>query len=95
MAKIRAHVFVSGRVQGVNFRYYTQRQAQAEGVTGWVRNNADGRVEVLFEGEESNVQSLVQWCRIGPSGARVDDVAVEWLAPTGEFQHFDIHHWSW
>ncbi len=95
MATTRAHVFVSGRVQGVNFRYYARRQAEAEGVTGWVRNDADGRVEAVFEGEEPNVHRLVQWCHQGPSQARVDHVEVEWQPDTGEFDRFEIRDWSW
>lgn len=94
MAKARAHVFISGRVQGVNFRWHTQRQAEREGVTGWVRNLRDGRVEAVFEGEEDAVRRLVDWCRQGPPAARVDDVEVRWEPPTGEFQDFSIRWWG-
>jgi acylphosphatase len=80
----RAHVTISGRVQGVGFRYATRRRAQSAGLDGWVRNNADGTVEAVFEGEREQVDALVAWCRRGPSGARVDDVRVELEAPSGE-----------
>jgi acylphosphatase len=62
MNKVRAHVLVSGKVQGVFFRQKTQRQAQSFGVTGWVRNLPDGRVEAVFEGEEEAVKALVDYC---------------------------------
>jgi acylphosphatase len=90
VTETRAHVSLSGRVQGVNFRHYTRLQAEAEGLTGWVRNNADGRVEAVFEGEESNVLRVVQWCRQGPPRAHVEQVETEWLPHTGEFESFDV-----
>ena len=86
----RAHVFVSGRVQGVNFRWYTQRQAQELGLTGWVRNLWDGRVVAIFEGEETAVQQAVAWCYKGPSSARVDEVEVTYAPAGGEFKGFQI-----
>ncbi len=90
MAKIRSHVYVTGKVQGVFFRQNTKRQAQKEGVTGWVKNLDDGRVEAVFEGEESAVKALVEFCRKGPRGAEVVDVT-ELLEPfVGEFESFSI-----
>jgi acylphosphatase len=86
----RAHVFVSGRVQGVNFRWYTQQTAQDLGVSGWVRNLWDGRVEAIFEGEEKAVQRAVNWCHAGAPSARVDRVEVSYEEPTGEFSRFRI-----
>jgi acylphosphatase len=74
----RAHLFISGRVQGVNFRYYTVRQAESLGVTGWVRNLWDGRVEAVFEGDETAVQGMIDWCQNGPRAARVDHVEARW-----------------
>jgi acylphosphatase len=88
MGNVRAHVFVSGRVQGVFFRQSTERQAQSRGVTGWVRNLADGRVEAVFEGEEEAVAVLVEYCRRGPSRARVDNVEVTYEDYSGEFSGF-------
>lgn len=72
----RAHVFVSGTVQGVFFRQATSEQARGAGVNGWVRNNADGRVEAVFEGSEDAVDSLVRWCHEGPPWAEVERVDV-------------------
>jgi acylphosphatase len=80
----RAHVTVSGRVQGVGFRYATLERARSRAVAGWVRNNADGTVDAVFEGSPEAVEALIAWCRRGPSGARVDDVRVELEAPSGE-----------
>jgi acylphosphatase len=82
--RTRAHVFVSGRVQGVFFRNTTQEEATAKGVEGWVRNLDDGRVEAVFEGEEGAVESMVAFCGEGPERARVEDVEVEYGEPTGE-----------
>ena len=67
-----------------------QRLARALGVTGWVRNRADGRVEAVFEGDEAPGRRLVEWCHNGPSHARVQGVAVEWESPTGEFAGFAV-----
>ena len=74
---------VVGRVQGVSFRWYTQEQARSLGVTGWVRNEPDGSVLLHAEGEDEAVDALVEWCRTGPSAARVTDVAVRDDAATG------------
>jgi acylphosphatase len=90
MVKARAHVFVSGKVQGVFFRQTTQRQAESRGVTGWVKNLPDGRVEAVFEGEENAVQSLVDFCKKGPPGAVVTDFSVESEPFTGKFGDFEI-----
>ena len=86
----RAHLFISGRVQGVNFRYYTRQQAQSLGVTGWVRNLLDRRVEAICEGDEISVQQMIEWCYQGPSAARVDHVETHWEEPTGQFSSFEI-----
>ncbi len=88
--KVRAHVFISGRVQGVFFRAHTREQALKRGVTGWVRNLPDGRVEAVFEGEEDDVRSVIEWCRHGPPFARVENVEVEWEDYRGEFETFSI-----
>jgi acylphosphatase len=86
----RAHVTISGRVQGVNFRAATRDQARAAGVDGWVRNRDDGRVEAVFEGPRAAVKSVVQWCHSGPSYAHVEHVDVEWEQPTGQERGFRI-----
>ncbi|CBN53935.1 MULTISPECIES: acylphosphatase [Kamptonema] len=85
----RAHVFVSGTVQGVGYRYSTMNYAKRFGVNGWVRNLADGRVEAVFEGSIEAVQSMISWCRIGPMGAVVKDVAIEYEEPEGD-RRFEI-----
>jgi acylphosphatase len=81
--RTRAHVFVSGRVQGVYYRASTREQAEERGVDGWVRNLDDGRVEAVFEGPEAAVESMVEWCHEGSSRARVEDVDVENEDPEG------------
>lgn len=93
--KIRAHVYVSGRVQGVFFRSETQDIAMRYEVTGWVRNLPDGRVEAVFEGEKEKVDKLVEFCRRGPLGAGVANVEVSWETYTSEFQNFKIRYGYW
>ena len=79
----RAHVYVSGQVQGVNFRGATQQEAERLGLNGWVRNLQDGRVEAVFEGDSETVHQMIDWCENGPSSANVDDVSVENEQPEG------------
>ncbi len=79
----RAHVYVSGQVQGVAFRDSAQSQAEELGLNGWVRNLQDGRVEAVFEGESEAVRQMIEWCESGPSSADVDDVSVEQETPEG------------
>jgi acylphosphatase len=88
--KARAHVYVSGRVQGVFFRAETANVARRLGVDGWVRNLPDDRVEAIFEGEKENVEKAVEFCRRGPPGAYVKDLEVKWEDWKGEFQGFGI-----
>ena len=83
MSRTRAHVFVSGRVQGVYYRATTREQAGERGVDGWVRNLDDGRVEAVFEGSEEAVEAMVEWCHEGSSRARVENVDVEYEDPEG------------
>ena len=90
MKKVRAHVLVEGRVQGVFFRACTQDEARKRNVTGWVKNRFDGKVEALFEGEESDVAALLGWCNSGPPSARVRNVTVNWEPYAGEFSAFSI-----
>jgi len=80
----RAHVYVTGRVQGVWFRESCREQANAAGVGGWVRNLSDGRVEAVFDGPDAGVDRVVAWCHEGPAQARVDGVEVHREQPTGE-----------
>jgi acylphosphatase len=87
---VRAHVFISGRVQGVSFRAYTRDRAREAQVKGWVRNLSDGRVEAVFEGPRPAVQKLISWCYSGPSQAQVERVEVHWEEPTGKEGVFSI-----
>jgi len=89
MALVRAHLFITGRVQGVFFRACTREEAQKRKLTG-VKNLYDGRVEAVFEGEEEAVQSMISWCQRGPSHAVVTDVSVEIGEARGEYTVFDI-----
>ncbi|HEX9902090.1 MAG TPA: acylphosphatase [Acidobacteriota bacterium] len=88
--KKRAHLFVSGLVQGVFFRDHTQRWASSLGLTGWVRNLGDGRVEALAEGPEADLQAFISLLRQGPPQARVEDIELEWELYQGEFNDFRI-----
>jgi len=90
--KVRARVLVNGRVQGVFFRSETQDEALRKGVTGWVRNLPDGKVEAVFEGEKDKIEALIEYCRRGPPGARVTRVEVKWETYTGEFRSFNIRY---
>jgi acylphosphatase len=82
--RVRAHVHVSGRVQGVFFRATTRERAHQYDVEGWVQNLADGRVEAVFEGTESAVESMIDFCHGGSEAARVEDVSVAYEEPTGQ-----------
>jgi acylphosphatase len=84
------HVIVSGRVQGVAFRYFAENRANELGLTGWIRNLYDGRVEVLAEGERVGLERLLDLLREGPRMARVEELDVEWREYTGAFPDFRI-----
>lgn len=92
MSNVRAHVLVSGRVQGVFFRGHLQRRANALGVTGWVRNLADGQVEAVFEGEEARVNEIVAWCRQGPPNALVTAADVRMEPYSGAYLSFAVRY---
>lgn len=96
MTSVRAHVLISGRVQGVFFRAYTQEEARALGLAGWIRNVYGERmkmpsgavsdftgVEAVFEGEKERVNEMIAWCWSGSPSAKVTDVAVVWEKPQG------------
>lgn len=87
--QVRAHVFISGRVQGVGYRFSTIEQADNLGVSGWVRNLPDGRVEAVFEGNRAAVEEMIRWCHRGPKAAVVKDVAVEYEEPEG-LRRFEV-----
>lgn len=83
-AAARAEVVVTGRVQGVGFRWAARDEAERLGLAGWVRNRPDGSVEAAFEGPRERVESMIAWCRKGPPSARVVDVRVAWTSAVGE-----------
>ena len=84
----RAHLFISGVVQGVFYRASVQQEAKDLSLHGYSRNLSDGRVEVVVEGDEAKIGNLIEWCRKGPPRARVDNVQVTWSRSTGEFTEF-------
>lgn len=86
----RYHVWISGRVQGVYFRANTMKQASSLGLTGWVQNLADGRVEVIFEGDTIAADAMLNWCRTGTPPARVDRLEAKEETATGEFAAFTL-----
>jgi acylphosphatase len=89
-SNVRAHVIISGRVQGVFFRAETQQTALRLGVCGWVRNRPEGTVEAVFEGDSQLVEKAIEWCRQGSPMARVAEVKVQMQDYTGEFDDFSI-----
>jgi acylphosphatase len=90
--KVRVHIFVSGKVQGVFFRSNTQKKAKDLNISGWVRNLPNGRVEMILEGKREKIQELIEWTKKGPSFSKVDNVEIEWQEYIGEFKNFDIRY---
>ena len=90
--KARLHALVSGHVQGVNFRYYTTREASRLGVTGWVANRRDGKVECVAEGPRSALEELLDFLHEGSPSARVTDVDASWESPRGELEDFKVRY---
>jgi len=84
------HALVTGRVQGVGFRWYVLQHARRLGLSGWVRNLVDGNVEILAEGPKRHLESLVESLRKGPSYSQVFSVDVSWDIPTGRYGGFDV-----
>lgn len=89
------HAWVEGRVQGVGFRYFVQEEAQGLGISGWVRNVGDDKVEVWAEGKPADLNLLLNALQRGPSSAYVSDVRVEWETPKGKVLGFQIIASSW
>ncbi|MFW6294669.1 MAG: acylphosphatase, partial [Halanaerobium sp.] len=83
------HIYLSGRVQGVGFRAFTQRQASVLDIKGWVKNLADGRVEVVIQGEKNKVKQMIEKLKSGPSYARVDNIEIK-DQELDNFKSFDI-----
>ena len=90
MKKVRVHLIIEGRVQGVWFRESTRKKALSLGVYGWVRNLPDGTVEVVAEGDEDRIEELVKWCHKGPPAAEVINVRKKEEEYLGEFNDFDV-----
>jgi len=88
----RVHTFISGKVQRVCFRAETRRMAEIFNLTGWVRNLPDGRVEAVFEGEDTNVDKMLAWCHHGPPAARVQEVIADEEKYISEFRNFSIKY---
>ena len=90
-SRVRAHVWIKGRVQGVGFRAHVEYSArQIGGLTGWVRNVGSDTVEAIAEGERDNVERLIEAMKQGPRSSRVDEAKVDWEEPTGEYQQFGV-----
>ncbi|MBW2621909.1 MAG: acylphosphatase [Deltaproteobacteria bacterium] len=92
MAEKRAHLIISGRVQGVYYRYSTQQEAKRLGLTGWVRNLPNGNVEAVVEGDEATVGRMIEWCRQGPAGAVVSKIEQILTEASGEFKEFETRY---
>jgi len=88
----RAHIFVSGRVQGVFFRENTLKKAQKIGVFGWVKNLPDNRLEAVFEGEEKKLKKIIKWMKKGSLFAKVDNIDIQWQTYKKEFKNFEIKY---
>jgi len=86
----RAHVTVSGQVQGVFFRDSTRQKAKELGLAGWVKNTPDGRVEALFEGPSERVREMVRWCEAGPQQASVENVDTDFESAGGDLEAFEV-----
>lgn len=85
-----AHILISGFVQGVGFRHFVRNKASELGLTGWVRNLPDGRVETLFQGSKEKIEEMIRFCRKGPFLAEVEDVVVAWQEEDKQFSDFSI-----
>jgi len=88
----RLEAIVHGLVQGVNFRYYTRREASRLNLTGWVKNRWDGTVEVVAEGDRNRLEKFLVWLQRGPDAAVVEKVDVHWTEATGEFNLFEVRY---
>jgi acylphosphatase len=88
----KAHLIISGKVQGVCFRAETQKAARHFGVNGWVRNKMDGSVEAVAEGDKRDVISLIHWCHTGSAFSTVEKVEFQWKEYKGEFENFDVRY---
>jgi acylphosphatase len=90
--KGRVHLLIDGRVQGVFYRAFTRELAQGLGLKGWVRNLRNGRVEVLFEGDKGIIERAIKECYVGPPGARISKIEVQWEPYKGDQEEFLIKY---
>ncbi len=90
MNSVGAQLTIRGLVQGIGYRYYCYRAAKSLGLTGWVKNNPDGSVLVMAEGDRSLVEELIKELKVGPPSAAVTDVDVAWTEYTGRYRNFDV-----
>jgi len=90
--KMRVHIFVSGRVQGIFFRENTKKKAEKLAISGWVKNLRDGRLEAIFEGDRENIEKMVNWAKKGPIWAKIDDFSLVWEDYLGQFKDFEIRY---
>jgi acylphosphatase len=88
----RIHILVSGQVQGVYFRENTRKKAEELGISGWVRNMLDGRVEIMAEGNREKLEELARWAEQGPAFAKVDDLQTDWPGYKGDLGEFQIKY---
>jgi acylphosphatase len=93
MQQARAHLLIRGRVQGVFYRAFTRDIASQLGIRGWVRNLSDDSVEAILEGSKEDIEQAIKHCRMGPPGARVEDIGVTWEDYRGDSQGFQIRYY--
>lgn len=86
----QAHVFISGNVQGVGYRYFVRDNARKLGLKGYVRNTEDGNVEVVFQGDEKTIEQMVEICKKGPMLSEVKQIGMEWIDGEEKFESFEI-----
>lgn len=87
---VRVYIKLSGRVQGVAFRYYARDMAYYYGVKGWIKNLENGEVEAVIEGSKAAVKKMIFWCKKGPALAIVENIEIDWQDYSGEFNDFNI-----
>ena len=90
--RARVHLHISGKVQGVYYRVTAADEARRLGLTGWVRNLPDGRVEAVAEGSRRHLDRFVAWCRHGPPAAEVSNIDTTWADATGDLEPFQVQH---
>ncbi len=89
---VQCEITISGRVQGVGFRYFVRKKAIEIGIAGWVKNSRSGGVEVIAEGETAKIEVFIDWLKIGPSLGRVDKVIVNRFERTNNYKGFEIRY---